>query len=76
VICVLTDVYTRVERTLIEAGKRDHVRRARQLHQDALADAYRDAVEATTGRRVAAFVSSVHFDPDVAVECFLLDSAA
>ena len=33
VVCVLSDVYTTVERTLVEAGKTDHVREARQLHQ-------------------------------------------
>lgn len=76
VICVLTDIYTRVEKTLIEAGKRDHVRHTRQLHQQALADAFRDAVENTTDRKVNAFVSSVHFDPDVAFEIFLLESSS
>jgi uncharacterized protein YbcI len=75
VVCVLTDIYTRVERTLIEAGKHDHVRHTRQLHQQALADALRKAVKETTGREVLAFVSSVHFDPDVAFEIFLLESS-
>jgi uncharacterized protein YbcI len=76
VICVLSDIYTRVERTMVESGKVDHVRKARQLHQHALADDYRAAVERATRRRVIAYVSSVHFGPDMAFEVFLLEPSA
>lgn len=76
VVCILTDVYTQVERTLIEAGKIDHVRATRQLHSTALGDDYRAAVERSTGRKVIALVSSVHVDPDMAFEVFVLDSSA
>ena len=34
------------------------------------------AVERVTRRRVIAFVSSVHFDPDMAFEVFLLEPLA
>ena len=74
VVCVLTDIYTQVEKTLVEAGNVEHVREARQLHQLALEDTYRATVESTTGRKVIAFVSSVHFDPDLAFEVFVLDT--
>jgi uncharacterized protein YbcI len=73
VVCVLSDVYTQVEKTLIEAGKTEHVRETRQLHQLALGAEYRAAVESATGRKVQAFVSAVHFDPDMAFEIFLLE---
>jgi uncharacterized protein YbcI len=73
VVCVLSDVYTQVEKTLIDAGKTEHVRETRQLHQLALEADYRAAVEAATGRRVLAFVSAVHFGPDMALEIFLLE---
>src|SRR3978361_2216008 len=72
VVCVLTDIYTRVERTLIEAGEADRVREARRLHQLALADEYKSPVEALTGRRVEAFLATTHVDPDVCVATFLL----
>jgi uncharacterized protein YbcI len=75
VICTLTDVYTAVERTLIRSGNRERVRDTRQLHQLALADEFKRRVEAITGRRVSAFVSSVHFDPDMAIELFILEPA-
>jgi uncharacterized protein YbcI len=71
--CILSDIYTQVEKTLIEAGKADHVRDTRQLHQIAMEADYRSTVEEVTGREVIAFVSSVHIDPDVAFEVFILE---
>jgi uncharacterized protein YbcI len=73
VVCVLSDVYTQVERTLVRAGRIDHVRRTRTLHQEALEAEYREPIERITGRTVSAFLSVVHFDPDLAVEIFLLE---
>jgi uncharacterized protein YbcI len=72
VVVTLTDTYTPVEKTLIRAGSVELVRDMRQLHQVALRDEFIAPVEALTGRKVAAFMSTVHFDPDVAVELFLL----
>jgi uncharacterized protein YbcI len=72
VVVVLTDIYTRVERTLIAAGEAEHVREARRLHQLALEDEYKAPVEAVTGRRVEAFLTVTHVDPDVSVTTFLL----
>jgi hypothetical protein len=31
-------------------------------------------VEEATGRRVIAFMSQVHFDPDISLEAFVLES--
>lgn len=72
VVCVLTDIYTSVERTLIRSGQAEHVRKTRALHQEALEAEYRSRVEAIVQRPVAAFLSVVHVDPDLAVEVFLL----
>jgi len=72
VVCVLSDIYTAVERTLIAAGQDEHVRRTRGLHQEALEGEYKSSVEAIMGRPVEAFLSVVHVDPDVAVEIFML----
>lgn len=71
-VCVLSDIYTPVERTLIRAGQAEHVRRTRALHQEVLEDRYKASVERIMGRPVAAFLSVVHVDPDVAIEVFLL----
>jgi len=35
---------------------------------------FRAAVERLTGRRVVAFLSSNHIDPDVAAQVFILDA--
>lgn len=71
-ICVLTDVYTKVEQTLIDAGRLDHVRDTRLLHQESLEEEYKSAAEAALGRRVIAFVSATHAEPDVEIEVYLL----
>lgn len=72
VVCVLSDVYTAAERTLIAAGQAEHVRRTRALHQEALEGEYKATVERILRRPVIAFLSAAHVDPDVAVEVFLL----
>jgi len=74
-LCVLTDVYTRVERTLIEADRLDDVRRTRLLHQQTLEDQYKASAEVVLGRRVLAFMSAVNAEPDVAIEIFVLGEA-
>jgi uncharacterized protein YbcI len=71
-VCFLEDIYTKAERTLIDAGRSEEVLRARNAFQDAMEDHFRDAVEKATGRRVTAFLSQVGFDPDVGAEVFWL----
>ena len=73
VACFLDDIYTPVERTLIEARRLDAVRRTRHEFQEAMGPAFTNAVEEITGRRVVAFMSQIHFDPDMAVELFVLE---
>jgi uncharacterized protein YbcI len=72
VICFLEDIYTPVERTLIEAGREDDVQRTRNVFQEAMRQRFTDAVEEITGGKVTAFMSQVHFAPDMAVEVFVL----
>lgn len=71
-VCMLTDVYTRVERTLIEAGRFDHVRQTRLLHHETLAESYKSTAEVVLGRRVVSFTTAVDVEPDVIIEIFLL----
>jgi uncharacterized protein YbcI len=73
VICFLEDIYTPVERTLIAADRADSVRQTRHNFQDAMAPEFKRAVEEITGRRVIAFMSQVHIDPDMAAEIFVLE---
>lgn len=72
VVCVLSDVYTAVEKTLLQAGHDEQVRQARILHQRALAGEYEARVERIVGRPVTAFLNVTHADPDLSVATFLL----
>jgi uncharacterized protein YbcI len=73
VVCFLDDIYTPVERTLIDAGRSEAVRSTRNIFQDAMSTNFRAAVEDATGRSVIAFMSQVHFGPDMAAEVFVLE---
>jgi uncharacterized protein YbcI len=72
VIVFMEDVYAPVERTLIEAGKQETVRATRNEFQLAMRDRFNAAIEEIMGRPVVAFMSQVHFDPDMSVEIFVL----
>jgi uncharacterized protein YbcI len=73
-VCFLHDIYTKAQRTLIEAGKFQAVLQARNAFQEAMRPRFSQSVEELTGRRVVAFVSQVGTDPDVAVEAFWLEA--
>jgi uncharacterized protein YbcI len=64
---------TRNELTLIEKGEEMLVRQYRLRFQEAMADATTEAVERITGRRVVGYHSQIVFDPEHAVEFFVLD---
>jgi uncharacterized protein YbcI len=72
VVCVLTDVFTPLERTLLDAGQETRVRETRALHHAATEGAYKARMEAVLGRPVEAHMSTIHVDPDVAVDIFVL----
>ena len=72
-LCVLEGGFTVVERTLIEVGRAAAVHDMRSSFQAAMRDQFTAVVESALGRRVRAYLSQVHTDPDVAVELFLLE---
>ena len=74
VVVVLAGGYTTGEQTLVEAGKWYEVRRVRQIWQDAMQVRFIDAIEALSGRKVKAFMSANHQDPDLSVEMFVLEA--
>jgi uncharacterized protein YbcI len=73
VVAFLEDIYTPVERTLIEAAQHEAVKETRQAFQMAMRQRFSDAVEEITGRKVIQFMSQVSFDPDMAAEIFVLE---
>lgn len=73
VLCVLRGGLTRAEQTLARNGRGDAVARQRQEFQKAVRDEFVGVVEGIVGRRVVAFMSTVHMEPDLNVEIFMLE---
>jgi uncharacterized protein YbcI len=72
-VVVLGGGYTEAERTLYERGRAEDVRAYRTAIQDALSRDMSTEVESLTGRKVVAFMSTSHQDPDLLVEIFVLE---
>jgi uncharacterized protein YbcI len=73
VMIVLGDTLTRGERQLAATGKADRVLQLRHDFQMVMRDELVEAVEEALGRKVIAFMSQNHIDPDLAVEVFILE---
>ena len=73
VVCLLRDVLTVAERTLIEADRADTVRDVRTTFQSSLERTFRTAIERLTGRRVHSFMSQVDPQNGLGVEVFVLE---
>jgi uncharacterized protein YbcI len=74
VLCVLENILTEYEDTLIDAGSSGAVIDARVALQTDAEDEFTEAVERLTGRRVVAFMSANQTAPGVAAELFFLDA--
>jgi uncharacterized protein YbcI len=73
VVSILKGGFTRVERTLIDTGQVESVYQMRRSFQQVMEDEFRRVVEDATGRKVIAYMSSIHVDPDLAVEIFVME---
>jgi uncharacterized protein YbcI len=74
-LCVLENVFTKGERTLIAAGMADRALETRRSLQEAIDPELIRAVEGRTGRRVHACLGQVDVDADLAIEYFLFERA-
>jgi uncharacterized protein YbcI len=72
-VCVMRDGFTAIEQTMMEGGQQKRVVELRQDFQVLMESAYREQVERLTGRKVIAFLSQAHVEPDLTIEMFLLD---
>jgi uncharacterized protein YbcI len=72
VTILMRDTLTPGERNLVEAGVKETVLELRSKYQQIMSDELIALVEAQTQRKVEAFMSNNHTDPDVAVEIFVL----
>jgi uncharacterized protein YbcI len=76
VTVVLEDTLTKGERSLVADGKIALVLQARHAYQQTMRTDLIAVVEEATGRKVRAFLSDNHIEPDVAVESFVLEPGA
>src|SRR5436190_13581154 len=70
---LLQDTLTKGERRLAEAGKADIVLRMRHEFQRTMREDLVTAIEMIVERKVIAFMSDNHIDPDMAAETFVLE---
>lgn len=73
VVCVLSDGFLPIERTMMEGGESALVLDMRRDFQRLMEVRYSEMVEELTGRKLLAFLSQAHVEPDLTVEMFLMD---
>jgi uncharacterized protein YbcI len=73
VVVLLHDTLTKGERALVSRGREDKVLELRSEFQSAMREEAMDVIGRLTGRKVTAFMSANHIDPDLAAEMFVLD---
>ncbi len=75
IVCVMGATLTKGEQTLVGDGKAEVVLHSRRAFQDTIQAEAISVVQELSGRRVVAFMSTNHIDPDLAVEVFILEPA-
>jgi uncharacterized protein YbcI len=73
IVCALSDGFTAIEKTMMAGGEPERVLEMRRDFQRYMKVRYSELVEELTGRKVLAFLSQVHVEPDLTVEMFLMD---
>ena len=68
IVCVLSDGFTAIERTMMEGGEPHRVLEMRRDFQRMMKSRYSEMIEQLTGRKVLAFLSQAHVEPDLTVE--------
>jgi len=65
--------FTPLEQTIMDDDGADRVVAMRHDFQRVMADRYRETIEELTGRKVTAFLSQAHVEPDITIEIFFVD---
>jgi uncharacterized protein YbcI len=75
IVCVLTDGgFTAIERTMMEGHEPERVLEMRRDFQRVMKVRYTEMIEELTRRKVLAFLSQAHVEPDLTIEMFLMDA--
>jgi uncharacterized protein YbcI len=64
--------FTAIERTMMEGGEADRVLEMRRGFQRVMKERYSEMIEMLTGRKVLAFLSQAHVEPDLTIEMLLM----
>jgi len=75
VVILFADTLTKGEQKLVQSGDGSVVLEMRHRFQEAMRDDLVAVVESELQRKVIAFMSSNHIDPDMAAEVFVLEPA-
>ena len=73
---VLRDTLSKGERSLVTDDRKELVLEMRQAYQQTMGPEMVAGVEQLTGRKVVAFMSANHLEPDIAIESFVLEPRA
>ena len=65
--------FTPLEQTIMNSGQPDRVIAMREDFQRVMAERYKQKIEELTGRKVLAFLSQAHVEPDITMEIFFVD---
>ena len=65
--------FTALEQTIMDSGEPHRVIAMREDFQRVMAKSYREKIEELTGRKVLAFLSQAHVEPDITMEIFFVD---
>src|SRR6266853_5639793 len=66
--------FTALEKTIMDSGEPDRVIAMREDFQRVMAERYKETIEELTGRKVLAFLSQAHVEPDITMEIFFIDA--
>jgi len=65
--------FTALEQTMMNSGRPERVVEMRHDFQRMVIQRFTDTIEQLTGRKVLAFLSQAHVEPDLTVEMFFID---
>jgi uncharacterized protein YbcI len=65
--------FTPLEKTMLDSGDPERIVEMRHEFQHMMTKRFTDTIEELTGRRVLAFLSQAHVEPDLSIEMFFVD---
>jgi uncharacterized protein YbcI len=65
--------FTPLEQTIMDSGEPERVIAMREDFQRVMAERYKQTIEELTDRKVLAFLSQAHVEPDITMEIFFVD---